>query len=79
MVETLRRWRGTSWLALHVRWEVYEHFDAPNGTEGALRSQAQFAAFVNELHGSGEVWTYVSLASRRARQGCLTRRCTASR
>lgn len=43
------------------RWEVYQHFDPPNGSEGALRTQPQFAAFVSELHARGEVWIYVSL------------------
>ena len=40
-----------------LRWEVREHFDAPNGTLGALRTLEAISAFVRVMHARREVWT----------------------
>lgn len=39
-----------------LRWEIYDHADPPNGTQGALRTLDAIAAVVREIHARGEVW-----------------------
>ena len=44
-----------------LRWEVREHFDEPNGTEGALRTLGAISSFSRVMHTRGEVWTVESV------------------
>ncbi len=45
------------------RWEVYEHFDPPNGTAGALLTAASVARFVEGVHSTQERWTSVGVSA----------------
>jgi hypothetical protein len=43
-----------------LRWEVYGHFDPPNGSKGALRTATAIASFAHEVRASHDLWTYLA-------------------